>query len=127
MEGEGPAVHAQAHRLAEGGSGGLRSEDAERVGSTLKRQRPQEPRDTEEVIGVKMSHEYVPDSETRAVTHHLALRSLAAIEEEGVSLPLKGDRSDVAAHRGSRSGGAEESDSNHTPSRWEAHRGLGAS
>ena len=32
----------------------------------------------------------------------------------------EGDRSNVAAHRGSRSGGAEESDSNHTPSRWEA-------
>ena len=78
-------------------------------------------RDVAEVAGFD-----VAGGEASTVAHHLALRSLAAIEQEGVPLPLKGDRSNVAAHRGSRSGGAEESDSNHTPSRWEADRGLGA-
>ena len=63
-------------------------EDTERIGPILKRHRPQEPRDPEEVIGVQMSHENVSDSEARAVTHHLALRSLATIEKKGVPLPL---------------------------------------
>ena len=66
---------------------------------------------------MKMSHENVLDSEARAVTHHLALRSLATIEKEGVPLPLKGDRTHVAAHRRSGRGGPEKCDSNHGSSR----------
>ena len=62
---------------------------------------------------MKMSHEYVLDGEARAVTHHLPLRSLATIEEEGVSFPLKGDRTHVATHGRARRSGAEECDSNH--------------
>ena len=106
-------VHAQAHRLFERGAGLGGTEDTERIGPPLKRHRPQEPRDTEEVIGVEMSHEYVPDSEAGAVTHHLALRPLATVEEEGIPLPLEGDRTHVATHRRSRRGGTEEGDSNH--------------
>ncbi len=110
-------VHAQAHGLLEGDPGGLWTEDPERLCSTLKRPRPEKSRDAEEVIGVKVSHEYVPDREARAVTHHLALRSLSTIKEERVPLSLEGDRSSVAAYCRSRRGGAEECDSNHFSSR----------
>ena len=62
---------------------------------------------------MKMSHEYVLDGEARAITHHLPLGSLAAVEKEGVPFALKGDRTHVATHGGARSSGAEECDSNH--------------
>ena len=71
---------------------------------------------------MEMSHEDVPYGEARAVTHHLALCPRATVEEERVSLSLKGDRTHIAAHRRERRGGAKECDSNHAPSRcWDEY------
>src|SRR5437764_14822873 len=59
------------------------------------------------MIGVKMREEDLGQSEAHPVAHHLALRALAALEQERLALAHERHRGDVAPHGGASGGGAE--------------------
>jgi hypothetical protein len=48
---------------------------------------------------MKVRDENLADSKARRVPHHLSLGTLAAVEQEDISLSLYGDGADVAADR----------------------------
>jgi hypothetical protein len=85
------------------------SPESQGFGSTLKRHRPEEPDDANEVIGVEVREEDVVEVEGDSVAHHLALCAFTAIEEKGLSLAEERDGRNVAFDSGSSSGSAEES------------------
>ena len=89
--------------------------EAERRGAALQSHGAQQARNAEGVIGVEVGDEHVLDREARGVAHHLALGSLAAIEQQQLALALHHQRRNVAIHRRHRSAGTEEGHLHH---RW---------
>src|SRR5262249_22055257 len=67
-----------------------------------------QPYDSEEMIGVPVGKEDVPESEAHSIAHHLALGPFAAIEQHRLSLALDRDGGDVALDGGAGGSGAQE-------------------
>jgi len=85
-----------------------RAPQCEFVGSTLKRHRSHQADDADDVIGMKVREEDICNRERDVVTHHLALRSLAAVEEQRLTLAHDGQRGDVALDGRARGRGSKE-------------------
>ena len=56
-----------------------------------------------------LGEEDLPKAETNAVSHHLALVALAAVEEDRLAFALHREAGNIAIDRGNRGGSAEES------------------
>src|SRR5213595_1603848 len=65
------------------------------------------------MVGVKMREEDLGQRKTHPVAHHLALRALAALEQERLTLADQRHRGDVAFHGGAGGGGAEKRHAQH--------------
>jgi hypothetical protein len=76
----------------------------------LQRHGAHEPNDAEQVVRVKVREKNVVNVEGDSVAHHLALRALAAIEQERFSFAEQRDGGHVPFDGWSRSGSAEESE-----------------
>jgi hypothetical protein len=68
---------------------------------------------TQEVIAVKMREKNLGQREAHPVPHHLALRTFAAIDEQGLAFALERQGGDVALDRGTRGRRAEKGDGEH--------------
>ena len=84
-----------------------------RRGAIHQPQRPEEPGDAEEMVGVIVSEEDLGEGEADAVAHHLPLTALAAVEEDRLALAVHRQPGDVAVHRGGGGAGAQESQGEH--------------
>ena len=62
------------------------------------------------MIGMEVREEDVLEGERHAVAHHLSLRALAAIEEQGLTFAHHCDGRNVALDRGAGGGSAEQAD-----------------
>jgi hypothetical protein len=62
------------------------------------------------VITVIVGEEDVTEREAHPVAHHLALGTLAAIEQEHLPFPLHGETGDVPVDGGTGGAGPEEGD-----------------
>jgi len=89
--------------------GATRPPKAHRLRTALQLQRTHETNHTEHMVGMEVREEYVGHGERDAVAHHLPLRTLAAVDEQGLPLANDGDTCHVSLHRGTRSGGTEKS------------------
>jgi hypothetical protein len=109
FESESEALRTERFSALEHSIGTDWSPESQGLGSTLKRHRPQEPNDSDEVVSVEVREENVVEIEGDPVAHHLALGPLTTIEQESFSLAEKRDGRNVAFDGRSRSGSAEES------------------
>src|SRR2546422_9727813 len=66
----------------------------------LKSERADQPDHAEKVIRVEIGKEDLGQREAHAVAHHLALRALAALEEQRLAFAHEGDTGDIPFHGG---------------------------
>src|SRR6266567_3940824 len=83
------------------------------VGAALQPERAHQADHAEEVVGVEMREEDLVERERHAVAHHLALRALAAIHQEGFAFAHDGEPRNVAFHGGAGGRRAEKGDRKH--------------
>src|SRR2546430_17251132 len=93
---EGNALHPQLQRLREQLLRPLRPIQPHRLGPRLQPERPNQPDHPEKMIGMKMREEDLRQRKAHPVAHHLALRALAALEQESLAFADKRHRGDVA-------------------------------
>jgi hypothetical protein len=62
------------------------------------------------VVGVVVGEKDLAKRETHAVTHHLALIALAAVEQDGFTFALHSETGHVAIDGGNGGGGSQEGD-----------------
>src|ERR1043166_9171540 len=67
------------------------------------------------MVGVVVGEEQLAEGKAHSVAHHLALGSLAAVEEQHLPLALDRKGRDVAFYRGAGGSGAEEGQGKHGP------------
>ena len=65
------------------------------------------------MVRVEVREEDVANVEARAVSHHLALGALPAVEQRQDPFALEGDGGEASGDRRGGRGGAEKSDANH--------------
>src|SRR5437764_15467592 len=65
------------------------------------------------MVRVKMREEDLGQGKAHAVAHHLALRTLATLEQERLALAHQRHRGDVALHGGAGGRGAEKRHAQH--------------
>ncbi len=94
-----------------------RAVDGDRILAPLQAHRAHEPGDAQEVIGVEVGDEDPIHAEARGESHHLALRTLAAVEEHGIALSLHEDGAHAAPDRGPGRGSPKEGHSDHGSAR----------
>jgi len=109
FESESEALGTERFSALEHSFGTGWSPESQRFGSTLKRHRPQETDDSDEVVSVEVGEENVVEIEGDPVAHHLALSPFATIEQESFSLAEERDGRNVAFDGRSSSGSAEKS------------------
>jgi hypothetical protein len=81
------ALATKADALTQRFSGATGRPQPEALGSSLECHRPDQAGDAKDVIGMGMRKKEVLERKGDSETHHLALRPLAAIEQQGLPLP----------------------------------------
>ena len=84
------------------------SPQSQRLRASLQRHRSQQTDHADHVIGVEVREEQILERERHAVAHHLALRTFSAVEQQRLPLSHERDRGDIAFHRRTRRGRAEQ-------------------
>ena len=54
----------------------------ERLGASLEAERPDQPDDTQKMVGVEMREKYLGQGEADPVAHHLPLGAFPALEQQ---------------------------------------------
>ena len=85
-----------------------RSPESQPLDSALKRHGPHQSDHAEQVVGVHVGEEDVLERERHAVSHHLSLRALAAVEHQRLALSVNRERRHVALDGWARRGRTEE-------------------
>src|SRR5207247_4435374 len=93
------SLDPELDRLAEQLLCATRTVQRDRLGSGLQPERADQPDHAEEVVGVEMGEEDIREREAHPVAQHLALRPLAALEQQGLSLAHESEGGDVALDR----------------------------
>ena len=73
-----------------------------RLGAALERQRPQQSDDAKHVVGMHVGEKNVGQREGNSVTHHLPLRSFAAVKHQRLAFANDSDGRDVALNSRAR-------------------------
>src|SRR2546427_2243600 len=86
----------RSHRLPQQLLSAARAIQPHRLLPPLEPERADQPDNAEEVVRVEMGEEDIRQRERHAVAHHLALRPLAALEQQGLPLAHESESGDVA-------------------------------
>src|SRR5207253_10771947 len=99
LDGKRHPFHPQLHRLPQQLLRPPRPVQPHRLLPPLKPERADQPDHAEDVVRVEMREEDVGERERHAVAHHLALRPLAALEQQGLPLAHESEGGNVALDR----------------------------
>lgn len=108
LDGEGERVDAEVDRVPQEAARAGGAVKDQRLLAPLHPQRAKKADDPEVVVGVEVGEERRSQRKSRAEPDHLALRSLAAIEEQQIRVGFHGEPREVAIHRRLGRGSAQE-------------------
>jgi len=108
LDGKAESIEAELLGASQHTRRAARPRECEFVRTALERHRSHQADDADDVVGVKVRKKDICHRERDVVTHHLALRSLAAVEEQRLAFAHERQRGDVALDGRARGRGSEE-------------------